>query len=107
MGRWTQKYRHGRTLEGGALTALTLTKRKDFDWFPLPLLVALGFEHLVNIVANSLCLFFGPETLFSVSGRRTAAVMGSESEWHLFAGSMQRMNVAEGLESGRQYLLSP
>ena len=68
MGRWTRKYRHGRTLEGGALTALTLTKKEDFNRFLLPLLVALGFEHLVDIIANFLCLFFGPETLFSVSG---------------------------------------
>lgn len=58
----------GRTLEGSALATLTLTEEEDFDGILLPPLVALGFEHLVNVIADFLCLFFGPETLFSVSG---------------------------------------
>ena len=58
----------GRTLEGGALAALTLTKEKDFDGL-LPPLVALSLEYLVNVIADFLCLLFVLESLFAVCSR--------------------------------------
>ena len=61
--------RHGRTLEGSALATLTLTEEKDFDGLPLPTLVALSLEHLVNVIVDFLGLLFGPESLFAVCGR--------------------------------------
>jgi len=62
-------HQHGRTLEGGALSALTLTEEKDFDSLLLPPLVALSLEHLVNVIVDFLCLLFGLESLFAVCGR--------------------------------------
>ena len=69
MGHRTREYRHGRTLEGGTLATLTLTEEQDFDGVLLPPVVALGLEQFVNVIADFLCLFFGPETLFSVHDR--------------------------------------
>ena len=62
-------HRHGRTLEGRALATLTLTEEKDFDGLLLPPLVALGLEHLVNVIVDFLRLLFGPESLFAVCDR--------------------------------------
>jgi hypothetical protein len=52
----------GRTLESGALAALALTKEKDFDGLLLPPLVALSLEHLIDVIADFLCLLFSPES---------------------------------------------
>jgi len=63
------EYRHGRTLEGSTLATLALTKEKDFDGLLLPLLVAFSLEHLVDVIADFLCLLLSPETLFAVYSR--------------------------------------
>lgn len=60
------EYQHGRTLEGSALATLTLTKEKNLDSLLLPLLIALGLEHLINVIVDFLCLLFRPESLFAV-----------------------------------------
>jgi len=63
------EYQRGRTLEGSALATLALTKEKDFDGFLLPSLVAFSLEHLVNVIADLLCLLFSPESPFAVCNR--------------------------------------
>ena len=65
---WTvgTEHRHGRTLEGSALAALTLTKEKNLDGLLLPPLVAFSLEHLVNVIADFLCLLFSLESLLAV-----------------------------------------
>ena len=86
----------GRTLDGGALATLALTKEKDFDL--LPPLVALSLEHLVNIIAEFLCLLFGPESLFAVCSRlvRGREKGGGEGIRLLYVALMWEMNVVEG-----------
>ena len=63
------EYRHERTLEGSTLATLALTEEKDLDGLLLPPLVALGLEHLVNVIVDFLRLFLGLESLFAVYSR--------------------------------------
>jgi len=81
MEHWTREYRHGRTLEGSALATLTLTKEKDFDGLGLPLLVAFGLEHLINVIADFLCLLFSPESLFAVCNRLVRGWEEGGTDW--------------------------
>ena len=81
MEHWTREYRHERTLEGSALAALTLTKEKDFDSLRLPLLVAFSLEHLINVIAGFLCLFFSPESLFTVYNRLVRGWQEGGADW--------------------------
>ena len=63
------------TFEDCALAAFTLAKEKDFDGLLLPPLVALSPKHLVDIIADFLCLLFDSESLFAV---RSGLVRGRE-----------------------------
>ena len=71
MSKWSigTEYRHGRTLEGSALSTLALTKEKDFDGLPLPPLVVLSLEHLVDVIVDFPCQLFGTKSPFAVCNR--------------------------------------
>jgi len=78
---WTREYRHGRTLEGGAFATLTLTKEKDFDGLRLPPIVAFSLEHLIDVIADFLCLFFGLESPFAVCNGLVRGWQEGGTDW--------------------------
>ena len=81
MEHWTREYRHGRTLEGSTLATLTLTEEEDFDGLPLPPLVAFSLEHLIDVIADFLCLFFSLESPFAVYSRLVRGWQEGGADW--------------------------